>query len=418
MNQKQKKWTKEYCQQIALTCNTKKELSEKSRTCYSISHKNGWFEEICSHMPKLIREKANHWTKENCQKEALKYNTRSLFEIGNLGAYTKARRQNWLDEICQHMDFRQRGATGKKKAYLLIWSKSNMVYIGITNNPKRRINDHLENSSNETVRKLISEGCSPTVEIVTDWLNFEDVVKAEQKLIEKYKSENWVVLNIAKGGALGGITVKWTYEMCKQQALKYNSRGTFEQNESGCYKAAIRLGIYEEICKHMEYLKLPNNYYTKEKCSEIAKLYKFRTEFSNGNGSAYSKCLRKGWLDEVCEHMGKKKMKPSHWSKENCLAEASKYITRGEFSKKSPSCYGVAIKYQWLNEICTHMSSGLGVARFKWTKDKCIEEGLKYSTRTEMQRGASGAYKSSVKHGWIDEVCNHMPLHRNSIKKI
>ena len=109
-------------------------------------------------------------------------------------------------------------------------------------------------------------------------------------------------------------------------------------------------------------------------------------------------------------------MKPSHWNKENCLAEASKYITRGEFSKKSPSCYGVAIKNQWLNEICTHMSSGLGVARCKWTKDKCIEEGLKYSTRTKMQRGASGAYKSSVKHGWINEVCNHMPLHRNSIK--
>ena len=108
------KWTKEYCQQIALTCKTRKELSEKSRTCYTISHKKGWLEEICSHMPKLLRESANHWTKENCQKEALKYNTRSLFEKGNLGAYTKARRQNWLDEICQHMDFRQRGAQGKK----------------------------------------------------------------------------------------------------------------------------------------------------------------------------------------------------------------------------------------------------------------------------------------------------------------
>jgi hypothetical protein len=411
------KWTKEYCQQIALTCKTRKELSEKSRTCYTISHKKGWLEEICSHMPKLLRESANHWTKENCQKEALKYNTRSLFEKGNLGAYTKARRQNWLDEICQHMDFRQRGAQGKKKVYILVWTKENMVYIGITNNPKRRINDHLENSSNQKVRKLISEGNNPIVEIVSDWLSFEDIVQTEQNLIEKYKAKGWVVLNIAKGGALGGITVKWNYDMCKQQALKYTSRGAFEENESGCYKAAIRLGIYEEICNHMDYIKLPNNALTKEKCSEIAQLYRSRTEFSNSNGGAYNKCLKNGWLDKVCQHMDERKKKHGYWNKENCKIEASKYTTRGEFNKHSASCYGIAIKNGWLNEICAHMTSGLGVANFKWTKDKCIEEGLKYSTRSEMQKGSSGAYKSAVKHGWIDKVCAHMPLHRNSIKK-
>ena len=417
MNQKKKKWTKEYCQEIALTCKTRKELSDKSRTCYTISHKQGWLEEICAHMPKLVRENANHWTKENCQKEALKYNTRSLFEKGNLGAYTKARRQNWLDDICQHMDFRQRGAKGKKKVYLLIWTEENMVYIGITNNPKRRITDHLANSSNHKVRKLISSGSNPSVEIVSDWLNFKDIVQAEQELIAKYKSEGWEVLNLAKGGALGGITIKWTYELCKQQALKYTSRGAFEENESGCYKAAVRLGIYEEICSHMNYIKLPNHFLTKEKCSEIAKLYKSRKEFSDSNGGAYNKSLKNGWLDEVCQHMEVRKKKHGHWDKENCKIEAFKYSTRGEFNKYSASCYGAAKKNGWLDEICAHMKSGLGVARFKWTKGKCIEEGLRYNTRTEMQRGSSGAYKSAVKHGWIDEVCVHMPLYRNSKKK-
>ena len=113
------KWTKQYCQQIVLTCTIRNELFEKSRTRCTISHGKGWLEEICSHMPERIREKANPWTEENCQKEALKYNTRSLFEKGNSGAYTKAVRQNWLDEICQYMDFQQRGAQGMKKVYLL-----------------------------------------------------------------------------------------------------------------------------------------------------------------------------------------------------------------------------------------------------------------------------------------------------------
>ena len=410
------KWTKEYCQQIALTCKSRKELSGKSRTCYTISHKKGWLDEICSHMPKLFRENANHWTKENCHKEALKYNTRSLFEKGNLGAYTKARRQNWLDEICGHMDFRQRGAQGKKKVYLLTWAKENMIYIGITNNPKRRINDHLEDSSNKKVRKLILSGITPEVEIITDWLEFEDIVKKEQELIDKYKFEGWKVLNIAKGGALGGITIKWTYELCKQQALKYKSRGAFEENESGCFKAAIRLGIYEEICSHMEYIKVPNHFLTKEKCSEIAKLYNSRTEFSDKNGGAYNKCLKRGWLDELCQHMVQKNKPNGYWNKENCKMEASKYETRGEFNKHSASCYGAAMKNGWLDEICAHMKSVIGVAQFKWTKDKCIKEGLKYQRRTEMQRGSSGAYKSAIKHGWLDEVCAHMPNYRNSKK--
>lgn len=419
MNQEKKKiWTKEYCLQIALTCKTRKELSQKFRTCYTVGYKNGWLDEICAHMPKLKRESPNHWTKENCQKEALKYITRSQFEKGNLGAYTKARRKNWLDEICHHMDFRQKGAEGKKKVYLLAWEELNMVYIGITNNPKRRINDHFENSSNEKVKKLISEGTIPAIEIVSDWMNFNDIVQAEKDQIEKYQNEGWTVLNISKGGALGGITVKWTNEMCKQQALKYTSRGEFEENEPGCYKAAIRLEIYDEICSHMDYIKLPNNYYTKERCFEIAQLYLSRTEFSKGNPSAYNKCLKHHWLDELCKHMTGTRKKHGHWNKENCLKEASKYSTRGDFSKYSSSCYGIARSNGWLDEICNHMKSGLGVANFKWTKDKCLKEGLKFKTRTEMQRGSSGAYKSAAKNDWLDEVCAHMPIYRSNTKNI
>ena len=416
-NLKQNKWTKEYCIKLALTCNTRKELSEKSRTCYTISHRKGWLEEICSHMATKKRANPNHWTKENCSIEALKYETRGIFESKNLGAYTKARRMDWLDDICQHMHFRQRGAEGKKKVYLMKWKKENKIYIGITNNPKRRINDHLINSSNQKVKELIAKGHKPKIEIISDWLNFNQIVDTEQQLIKKITNEGWIVLNVAKGGALGGITVKWTSEMCKMQALKYKTRGDFEKHESGCYKAAIRLGIYEDICKHMNYIKKPNNYLTKEKCKEIALLYNTRTNFSDNNGAAYNKCLKKGWLNEVCIHMNSLKKENGFWNKENCHIEALKYKTRGEFNKISASCYGIALKKGWLNEICSHMTSGLGFAKFIWTKNKCHKEALKYKTRTEMQRGSSGAYKSAVRHGWIDEICSHMPLHRNSIKK-
>lgn len=408
MNAKKKriKWTKELCHEIALTCRTKKELSEKSRTCYTTSHKNGWLEEICSHMETIKRAPPNHWTKENCKKEALKYDTRSAFEKGCLGAYTKARRKDWLDEICTHMHFRERGAKGKKKLYTLTWGAENSIYIGITNNPKRRIHDHLKNSSNTEVKKLLTKGLQPEIQVISDWLNFKDIVKAEQDTIAEYEKKGWNILNIAKGGALGGTKIKWTKEQCAKQALKYKSRGSFEENESGCYKAAIRLGIYDEICSHMEYIKNPNGYWTKERCRQEALKHQTRTKFYKGSGSAYNNSLKSGWLDEICSHMTSNRIAKSTWTKEKCHQEALKYSNKTDFNKESGSCYRTAKERGWIEEICSHMQPIL--KKIKWTKEKCATEASKYNTRTLFQKGSRGAYKSALKNKWLEEICYHM----------
>ena len=41
--------------------------------------------------------------REKCSKEALNYDTRTKFQNGNRGAYLRAYRNGWLDEICSHM---------------------------------------------------------------------------------------------------------------------------------------------------------------------------------------------------------------------------------------------------------------------------------------------------------------------------
>jgi len=43
------------------------------------------------------------WTKERCYKEALKYKTRTNFRKSSSSAYIRARKEGWLDEICEHM---------------------------------------------------------------------------------------------------------------------------------------------------------------------------------------------------------------------------------------------------------------------------------------------------------------------------
>ena len=93
-------WTKEKCHEEALKYITKKEFNSVSNSVYSTAQKNGWLNDICSHMTK--GERKIYWTKEKCHEEALKYNKRSEFKK-NSGGYGAALRKGWLDEICSHM---------------------------------------------------------------------------------------------------------------------------------------------------------------------------------------------------------------------------------------------------------------------------------------------------------------------------
>ena len=54
------------------------------------------------------------------------------------------------------------------------------------------------------------------------------------------------------------------------------------------------------------------------------------------------------------------------------------------------------------------MKSHKSKPRNYWTKDLCIEEGLKYDTRKEFYNKSSGAYRAAIRNNWIIEVSKHM----------
>jgi hypothetical protein len=50
-----------------------------------------------------MRIRKSYWTKENIKKEALKYSKRVDFYKKSAGAYDKACKNDWLNEVCSHM---------------------------------------------------------------------------------------------------------------------------------------------------------------------------------------------------------------------------------------------------------------------------------------------------------------------------
>ena len=155
----------------------------------------------------------------------------------------------------------------------------------------------------------------------------------------------------------------------------------------------------------------PLNYWTKERCAEVALKCETKIEFKKHFSCVYVTAHRNDWIEEICGHMvGNKPI--GYWTKERCAEEALKYKTRIEFQRGNSGAYRKACKNGWMDDICNHMVSGVKSVRY-WTKEKCIEKALKYKTKEKFKVGDNLAYQATYRYGWVDEVCKHMISRKN-----
>lgn len=148
------KWTKERCQEEALKYNNIKSYRENSLS-YRAAVRNNWLDEICNHINRS-KKTFKYWTKEKCQEEALKFKTRKEFENEFPGGYAASIRNGWLSEVCSHMKYLEK----KPKGY-------------------------------------------------------------------------------------------WTKDKCKKEAMKYKTRSDFQKNSRSSYQISCRNKWIDEICSHM-----------------------------------------------------------------------------------------------------------------------------------------------------------------------
>ena len=98
----------------------------------------------------------------------------------------------------------------------------------------------------------------------------------------------------------------WTKKRIKELVKKYNISSRVElknfKKDGICgmsaYNSAIKLNIAEEL-----FGPPLNNYWTKEKCAELALKCKTRSEFIAKYNKAYAAAKYHGWYDEITKHM-------------------------------------------------------------------------------------------------------------------
>lgn len=291
------KWTKEKCKEISIKYSTKKDFKKKSPYVYKISCKNKWLDDICKHMIENRKSKG-YWTKEKCMEEALKYKTKSEFQKNSKSSYIIAYKKGWLEQICQHME-----KVGNKKNRCIYTARfNNAVYVGLTYDYNKRINEHLTNKNSVVYQYMKMYDEIPTFYKETDYVDIKMAQFYERSYVEHFEKLNYVILNRTETGALGGNHILWAKEKCREEALKYKTRKSFQINSSSAYKSSLKNGWLDEICSHMIEIHKPKGYWTKEKCKEEALKYKNKTEFRLNSGGAYYFAYKQGWINEICNY--------------------------------------------------------------------------------------------------------------------
>lgn len=316
------------------------------KTNFNKSEKNNKTCKKCS--LKRYHEKNTILTKEKCKELALKCKTRNEFYKKYKSAYNKSLKNDWHEELCEHMI--KIGNYYNRCIYVYEFD-DNYAYVGLTYNLEKRKNKHLIDKKSHVYKHIKNTNSNFITKQVTDYLNKDEASLLEEKIIQEYKKTGWYILNKQKGGGLGGNIIKWDKEECIKLGLKCKTRNEFIKKSQGAYLSAKRNGWLEDIYKNMIEIVKPKNYWTKEKCHEEALKYNNRTIFREKSISAYGISIRNSWLNEICNHMTSKRIPKGYWTYEKCKEMSLHIEKRTHFRNKYPGAYKACKKNNWLNDF-------------------------------------------------------------------
>lgn len=342
-------WNFEMCKIEALKYKSKGELLNNCSSAYNSISKNNWGDELYSHMENKHRRSRNYWTKENCQIEAYKYTTIKDFRREAYSAYTTSVKQKWICDICLHMKIL--GNSYKRFIYAYEFY-DNHVYVGLTYNVEERDNNHKKRG---TVFNYIKEtGIVPILkQLVIEPVDVNEAVRLERSYLEDYISNGWIPLNVAPTGSIGGGNVKWTFDKIKEIALNYTNITDFNRDYSWAYQVAKTKNWLGEIMSHMIIKNKPRGYWDYNKCKEEAFKYTSRKAFGLNSSVAYSKARKNEWLDDICSHMSSKKPR-GYYTLNKCIELAKNCKNLKKFKEDYPSAHTYMYRNKWTDEIKQH----------------------------------------------------------------
>lgn len=248
-----RKLTPEVIAASAARYKTRTYWRKADESAYEAARRRGLLDEVCAHMPKPTR--LSH-PLEDIKASAARFATRGAWRKADLGAYQAAVRRGILDQVCAHMP-----------------------------KPHRKL-------SLEVLRALAAQYTSRI-----DWF------KADQSAYVSARNRGLLDVVCVHMKSVRRANGYWTLERCKASAATFRFRQDWEHGEGAAYAAAQRNGWIAKCCSHMPSRREPVRKWTCEALAASARPYSKRIEWLRANAAAYKAAKRLGVFDEVTAHM-------------------------------------------------------------------------------------------------------------------
>ena len=391
-------YTYDYCYEKALKYHSAKDFRESCYGAWDVASRNGWIKDYTWFKKRTAWNKK--WTLEKIEEIARNYETLNDFRKGNPQAYGAYYKQPVRFDFFNRKPSPFRDKMDNVYAYFFV--EQNAVYVGRTVYPKTRNTEHHKKGG---VFKYASANNVeiPQMTILESGLSLDDGCEREDYYVNKYRSEGWNIINKGKtgkkSGSIGGIGHKWNYDKVKEIALGYEYKCDFQKQEPKAYNYAWRHNFLKDF-DWLKYKKAPKNYYSFEKCREIAMRYDNLKDFRTKEESAYTVALDNDWVKEFTwlKRVGSEF---GYWNNyERCREAALKCKTRDEFCRKYFSAMKYSRKNGWLESfewLLTNKPKGY------WNYENCRTAALECKTRYQFHMRYAQGYIVSLNNGWIDD---------------
>ena len=240
--------------------------------------------------------------------------------------------------------------------------------------------------------------------------------------------------------------IKWTDDLIKEEALKYNHKIDFIKKSPSAYNASRYKKILDDVCSHMVplgdvYRRVVYVYEFDDNCVYVGltcnKERRHLQHMKDGRGPVYkhiektnlqpkykivsdsyisqkdSQFLEKqtlenyvnnGWTPLNLQTTGGLGGSFVKWTDENLRKEALKYKTRKEMNEKSPQAY-LTIRKKKLYHLLSHMDWILNRNR---TLQDCIDCAKKYDKLSDFRKKHDDLYHWVNRRNLNDVVFSHM----------
>ena len=268
---------------------------------YNIAKKNGWLDKF-DWLKRSEIHPAGYWTYDRIENLALSCKTKKELREISRTAYQKARDLGWLDKFDWLVDTRFNIFTDPVDsiyAYEFVESKS--VYVGRTlmvRQTKRDEEHKTKESDSVYIFAKINNLSVPNMIILESNLLLKDGVEKEGKWVEIYKSKGWNIINKTKTGSIGSLGKgKRTYSAAKEEASKYTTLSEFRKNNRSLYDKARDSGWLKDFTWLVKDHR-PPCYWSYENVKQEAQKYHLKSEFKKSCSAAYEVARENKWLDE------------------------------------------------------------------------------------------------------------------------